>query len=113
MDQRLKLITAPTVEPVTTAETKSHLRVDTTADDTLIGTLITAARQDSEEYLNRALVTQTWDLYMDGFPTTTKIKVPLPPLQSITSIKYYDEDDVEATMTATDYIVDTVSEPGQ
>ena len=40
----LKLITAPAAEPVSTSEAKSHLRVDTTADDTYIGTLMTVAR---------------------------------------------------------------------
>ena len=46
--------TPPAVEPVTVAEAKAHLRVDISDDDTYIGTLITAAREWCEEYLDRS-----------------------------------------------------------
>ena len=37
----------------------------------------------------------------------------MPPLQSVTSIKYYDTDDVEYTLAATDYTVDADSFVGR
>ena len=109
----LKLITAPATEPVTTSEAKSHLRVDTTADDTLIGTLITAARQHVENHLRRALITQTWELVTDAFPVGDVIRLPLPPLVSVTSIKYTDEDGNESTLSSAAYVVDTDSTKGR
>lgn len=109
----LVLATAPAVEPVTTTEAKSHLRVDYSDDDTLIGTLITAARQQVEQITRRALITQTWDMWLPGFPGESYIEIPLPPLQSITSITYYDDDDVAATFASTNYYVDAKSEPGR
>lgn len=62
------LLTAPAAEPVSVAEAKLHLRVDGTADDVLIGALITAARQHAENDTRRALVTQTWMTVLDRFP---------------------------------------------
>ncbi len=109
----LKLITAPATEPVTSTEAKSHLRVDTTADDTLIGTLITAARQHVEAHLRRALITQTWELVTDAFPVGDVLRLPLPPLVSVTSIKYTDEDGAESTFSSGLYVVDTDSTKGR
>ncbi len=64
----LVLFTAPATEPVTTAEAKTHLRVDTSDDDTLIGTLITVARRRVENDSRHQLVTATWDYTLDRFP---------------------------------------------
>jgi len=85
----------------------------TSTEDTLLEALITTAREYCEGFQNRQYVTATWELWLDGFPCDDCIKIPLPPLQAINSIKYYDTDNVVATMTATDYFVDTKSEPGR
>lgn len=108
----LKLITAPAAEPVSASEAKAHMRVDTSADDTYIGTLITVARQNVEAHLRRALISQTWELVLDGFPAGM-VRLPKPPLASVTSIKYTDVDGVEATFSSAKYLVDTDSEPGR
>ena len=110
----LKLYAGPTSEPVTVSEAKSHCRVDITDDDTLIGTLITAARQHVENVLRRALFTQTWDLVLDEWPWASGwITVPLAPLASVTSVTYYDTAGTLYTLAAASYTVDTVSEPGR
>jgi uncharacterized phiE125 gp8 family phage protein len=111
----IKLITAPAVQPLTLQEVKDHLRVDFSDTDSIVTLYLNAATSyvDGEfGYLGRALVTQTWELTIDTFPLH-EIKVPLPPLQSVSSIKYDDADGNEQTLTAaTDYFVDTSSEPG-
>lgn len=109
----LKLITPPAEEPITLQEAKLHLRVDSNDDDTLITSLITSAREYCEDFLNRALITQTWDLTLDDWPDEDYIKVPLPPLQSVTSVTYYDTDNNATVMDAADYFVDDQSEPGR
>jgi len=53
----------------------------TSAEDTMIDTLIKTARRYCETILNRALITQTWDLWIDRFPSRDYIEIPLPPLQ--------------------------------
>lgn len=109
----IKLITAPTVEPITLTEAKDHCRVDGTDDDTLITSLIVAAREYVEGYQNRALITQTWELVLDAWPDGDSIELPLPPLQSVTSLKYKDSAGAETAWAATNYIVDTDSYLGR
>ncbi len=110
----LRLITAPTVEPISLVEAKAHLRVDHSDDNTLIGAYIQASRSyvdGKDGFLGRALVTQTWELVLDEFPDA-EIKIPLPPLQEIVSIKYDDTAGVEQILDPAGYSVDDISEPG-
>lgn len=109
----LSLATAPSVEPISTANAKAHLRVDTSDDDTLIDALVKAAREQAENFTRRALITQTWDMVLDGWPAGTAMPIPLPPLQSVTHVKYKDQDGSESTFSSGDYIVDTAVEPGR
>lgn len=111
----LSLATAPAEEPVTTAEAKTHLRVDHSDEDDLIAAQIVASRRWCESRQRRAYVTQTWDLFMDRFPLggSTPIMVPRAPLVSVTHVKYHDEDGTEYTVSSGDYFVDTASEPGR
>jgi uncharacterized phiE125 gp8 family phage protein len=83
------------------------------AEDTLLTALITAAREYCEAYQNRALLTQTWYLWLDAWPSEDFISLPLPPLASVTSVTYYDTDDTAATLSTADYFVDAISEPGR
>jgi uncharacterized phiE125 gp8 family phage protein len=107
----LRLITAPVVEPITLVEAKSHLRVDHDADDVLIASMIQSTRGYCEQWTARAFITQTWELVIDEFPTN-EVQIPLPPLQSVTSIKYDDGAGVEQTLGTLEYEVDDVSQPG-
>lgn len=109
----LKLVTAPAIEPVTLTEAKAQLRVDWTDEDTQISSYILAAREYCEGFQNRALITQTWELWIDAWPCKDRFNVPLPLLQSVTSIKYYGTDDTEYTLATTEYFVDPVSQPGR
>ncbi|AMU86674.1 head-tail connector protein [Dehalococcoides mccartyi] len=108
----IKIITPPASEPVSLSEAKLHLRVDTSADDTYISNLITAARQYLESVaLQKTLGTQTLEYVLSQFPCG-EIQIPRPPLQSITSIKYTDSEGVEHTIDSGDYIVNTDCSPG-
>lgn len=100
----LKLITAATGEPVSLTEAIAHLRVTSTGDDALIGNLIKAARQEAENYTNRALASQTFELVLDNFPAG-KIVLPMPPVEKIDWVKYKDCDGIETTINSADYIL--------
>ena len=67
---RLRLTTAPSVEPVTLAEAKDFARVDTSDSDTLLTSLIKVARRRVENETGLALITQTWTGVMDRWPST-------------------------------------------
>lgn len=115
----LSLTSAPASEPVTLTEAKAHLRETGTGQDTLITSLITAARRWCEQYQQRAYITQTYTLKLDGFPcepegiTGPVILLPKPPLVSVTSITYVDGDGASQTVSASDYVVQTDTTPGQ
>lgn len=110
----LSLVSAPAIEPIDLTQAKDHMRVDINYDDGLIRAMVEAARVYVEQtILNRALITQTWDLYLDQWPAGGIIHVPRPPLQSITYVKYYDDDGTENTFASSSYQVDTTSEPGR
>ena len=106
------LVTAPIVEPVTLSEAKTHMRITHTDEDDLIKSYIEAARVYTEQYLSRSLISQTWDFNYNLFPASgDAIEIPLPPLKSITSVKYYDGDEVQQTWSDTEYTVDTDNIP--
>lgn len=104
-----KIITAPTFEPLSVADVSEYLRLDDSPKDTLlISALITAARQHLENYLNRFIAEQTVELALTGWKDKIELSAPL---QSVTSIKYLDENGAEQTLASNQYIVDTYSEP--
>lgn len=105
-------VTAPTADPVSLVEARLHLRLDASGspashpDDALVTALVkaaTAAIDGRDGWLGRALMAQAWELRLDGFPASAVIRLPLPPLAAVTSIKYDDADGVERTLAADQY----------
>lgn len=100
----------PTIEPVTLAEAKDHARISDDNSNSVIEGYITVARQACEDYTGRGLLTQTWTLVLDYFANV----IPLPsaaPLQSVSSITYYDGDGTQQTLATSVYDTDTVARP--
>src|SRR5947209_1452068 len=133
-----KVTEEPGIEPITLDEAKAHLKVELEVqdDDDTIGGLITVAREQTEIYCRRALITQTITLKDDHFPGTRDfygfgafgyglnaeaafwyragiIRLPNPPTQSIVSVKYIDRDGVEQTIDPAEYQLDEFSEPAR
>lgn len=114
----LRLITAPTTEPITLADAKLHLRVSGSAEDSLITSLIAAARQLCEERIERALVTQTWEQVLDAFPaaigsTSGAIELGRPPVVSITQLQYVPAGgSALVTLDPAEYVLDPYQPPG-
>lgn len=106
-----KILTPPASEPVTLIEAKAHVRVTHNNDDAYITLLIKAAREHVEAMSGRALMPQTWELYLDAFPLDN-IKLAYPPMTSVTHVKYLDTAGALQTILNTDYAVDSISEPG-
>lgn len=105
----LRLITALTSTPVSLAEAKAWLRVETDAENSLITALIEAATGMIEQVTGLAIVAQTWELVLDSFADS--ILLPKGPVTGVTSVKYIDPDSVEQTLGASNYALDAVSEP--
>ena len=107
----LVITSAPAVEPVTVSEAKAHLRVDGTAEDTLIGSLILTSRLHIEAALGLALMTQSWRLSLDVWPNGRELELPLRPLQSLSSVKVVAADGTSETVPSNSYVVDIDGTP--
>jgi uncharacterized phiE125 gp8 family phage protein len=109
-------VAGPAVEPLTVAEAKLHLRVDISEDDAFIGTLITAAREWVENYLDRTLITTQLILRAAEFPTE-ELELARPPMvasgtATAVVITYTLADTTTATLSTALYRVDRTSTPG-
>lgn len=116
--------THPTIEPVTLDEFKSYLRLSGSSEDQQLVDLIEEARQTIEDLLGIALITQTWKMAIDRWPTQrepwwdgtrqghigmmngpaamSSLRLPRYPLQSVTSVTTYDEDSNATSVTVAD-----------
>ena len=103
----------PAVEPLTLEETKGHLRVDWSDEDAYLLTLIRSARAHAEQFLRRALLTQTWRLTLDGFPCTDVLPLPRPTLQAVSAFTYIDTAGQQQTVDSAIYRVDADAFPGR
>ena len=108
----LSLVTAPTSEPVSLGEQKTHLRVDGTEDDAYIAACITAARTYIEGQTKRSIMSQTWDYGIDYcFPVkygTHRIDFPLNPIADQASpetitITYVDTNGASQSLASTQF----------
>jgi len=107
----LTLVTAPTYEPVSVDELKTHLRISHVDEDPYLYLLVRVAREEVEKFTRRKLISQTWDWRMDAFPC--EFRVPYAPLQSVTSITYTATDGTATVLSSSVYDVDAYTSPGR
>ena len=106
----LVLTAAPAAEPISVAEAKAHLRIDTDDEDTLLAALIGSARAFIERNLSLALISQGWSYYLDAWPCSRTVSLPLGPVRAVTAIRRYGTDDVATEIDPGSYTVDVLSE---
>lgn len=126
----------PSVLPVDLQQAKAWLKIEDSdiEDDPVVMGILYSAAERCEKHTGRALITQTWTAYLDWWPRVPSeeywegwrqgpesiIVNPAPhlplnhsPVQSVTSIKTYDDADDATTYAASNYFVDTASEPAR
>ena len=105
MARSLKISTPSVLKLVTLAEAKTHLRVDFSNDDNYINDLIDLAQELIEEYCNVAIYEQVL--------TFNLLRGPIIHVDSLTvsSIKYFDTNNVQQTWASSNYDVDKNSSP--
>lgn len=96
---------------VSLGEAKAQLRITGTTDDTLINRYIDVATAWAEAYTNRKFLTATCTDYLDDWPKIIRPK--WSPLLTVSSLKYYDTNNVEQTWGASNYQVEIDTEPGR
>lgn len=107
------VVSAPSTEPLTLTEAKLFLRVDQTTEDTLITSLIVAARRYVENLTARPLITQTWKLNLDHSDIRDYIGINKGQVQSISHIKYFDSSEIQQTMSTGNFQNDLLNEPAR
>ena len=130
-------------EPVTLAELKAHLTIDSsfTADDATLSDMLAGARQAAEDLLGKTLVPRRWLFARDSFPVfrhldqapsrtdydalgnynftgirwndSQTIILPQPPLLSVDALRYADLDGSWQLLDPAAYQADTISQPGR
>jgi uncharacterized phiE125 gp8 family phage protein len=107
-----KLITGPSAEPVTAAEVKIYTRISHSVEDSLINDWIKSARIRFEDYQQKGYISQTRKAICDNWPEIV-FDIPRGPLISVQSVKYYDVNNTEYTLSSDNYYIDTTREPGR
>lgn len=128
IDRNYKQTVAPSGQVVTTTEMKLHLRVDHNDDDLLIDFLLSAAVEAVETRIRRKLLTQTWELALDQFPSALgvsaaayptlppwlaaryeslgAIRIEMTPVSAVSSIYYTNTDGNSTLLATTEYTAD-------
>lgn len=106
--------------PVSVSEMNDHHRLSNTtaAQDSVMSGFIETATKESEDYCGRTFMTDTIELVLDGFFDADYVRggcilLPRPPIVSVSSIQYLDENGASQTWDASNYQLDTKSEPGR
>ena len=103
--------TAAAVAILTTAEAKAHLKVDTSADDTLIENLISAATESAQIFTNRFFINTTLNQFGDTWSDLATLFKS--PVSSVTHVKYYDSDNTQQTLATSVYQKDLEHQPAR
>jgi len=103
-----KRTVTPALYPVTVAECKADLRIQHSAEDDLIESLIA----DATDYMDapngvigKALITQTWEISTRISIVDSRIYIPITPVQEISSIQYYDAENATQSLDVDDFLL--------
>lgn len=106
-------VTAPSTDlPISVDEAKFMGRIDGDYEDDLIGSLIQSVSDAVERYIGRALLIQTLTASLDFWPENP-IKLPRPPLVSITSVNIVQEDLTSTEYSSDNYYARIITTPGE
>lgn len=138
MHKGVRLLQDATVEPVSLTDAKAYLHIDPsdTSNDSLVSSLITAARRVAEDFTRLCFISQQWEMWADRFPNAAKandqwwdgtrqgsivdlygaqgnIKLLKSPLISVQNIFYWDLTDTQNPMDLSITQIDTAGLPGR
>lgn len=101
-------------EIVTTEEVKEYSNISTSANDSMISSLIIAARRLCENKANLAFVEKTVSEVYSSFDEFLKFsQLNAMPVKGIASIKYFDKLNSEQTVLASNYTLDNIRVPAK
>lgn len=111
------LITPPAATPVTLAELKAHLRVETDDEDDYLADLMATAIAHVEQATGRALIAQTWRIYLDDWPARTEgdlvVELAVSPVRAVENIRVYDAEGTPVSLSFAEWTLDGISDPAR
>jgi len=105
----LVLVTNPSTKVVSVDEVKSHLRIDTSDEDTLLGLYIDAATEMAENFCGRHFITHEYKLYFDRVKSQASLIYPDCTLDAVNPINWIDSNG--ATQVSLEAYIDAYSNP--
>lgn len=110
MQTDISFVADGTLAVVTLAQAKKQLRIedDFTDEDELIQSYIDAAVELSEKFIGGHILPKVMTIKADAFQNPLVFEAF--PLKEVTSIKYFDADDVEQTLDPSEYVLTKDSE---
>ena len=109
----LVLTSGPALEPVSLTEAKAHLRIDHTHEDALIQSLIITSRLHIEAALGLALIAQSWSYFLDRWPRSPRISLPLRPILAIGHVRLWNRDGTSLLLAPASYMLDGQGTPAR
>lgn len=95
------LVTGPAALAVSLDDVKTHLRLSGSSEDAYLTRLVEAAVEAVERYTKRDLITKTYKQLQDTFFRINQIRKS--PNVSVTSVKYYGQDNIQQTLSSALY----------
>ena len=109
--EALKVITPPTLEPVSVKEVMDWGGIEAEDAATILETMAIGARELVEKHLNRALMEQTIVIGFDAWPDNGRVELPRPPAISITEVRIFDDAGDSTVIDSDAYWLDDISSP--
>lgn len=109
----LVLVQGPAAEAVPPSELKARLHIGGDDEDTLLASLIVAARLHVEQSLGLALLNQRWTLFLDRWPQRNVLTLPRWPLRRVEAVRVHQAGGAVAILEPAEYFVDAHSRPAR
>lgn len=81
------ILAGPAVEPVSLADMKAHLRLETDDENALVADLTASARVLVERRTRLLLISQSWRLTLDRWGETRRVPLPFGPVLAVTAVR--------------------------
>jgi hypothetical protein len=112
------------------SDIQSHLKLDGSADQTLVESLVSAATKRIEQFIDRKIMNQHWSIYFDCFPREynkndwwdgardgavtelysngSPLVLPFGPCATLSWVRGYDQTDGTLAVDSSNYSVDLI-----
>lgn len=106
-------LSPPLAEPLTLAEVRAHLRLDTGDEDALLVSLITVAREHLEREAGLVLASRDFRLCLDAWPDDGILTIARGPVRAVTDVTVYDGEGVGQAVDLDGHLLDGEARPAR